>query len=233
MSGPLPDLSKRASRPSPGQRPSVDQQKKRSKHVPNAGLSLDPTDALIPGSSFDQSHHDALRRVGLATFAPLVAVKDIDLVNEPIILVDDEIWRPKFQRSDGKRLMTNKELLHDPEAFDVVLGGLLHPQDIKEWIDLDDRDFALQQTHHLILDVLKRRRKISTMHIALKFSRSLPNNFGEIGLGIADYEFIFGVIPTNIPLLGSAEYHVPPNSSDTAPSTVSHDISILNYKIEE
>ncbi|CAB4293953.1 unnamed protein product [Prunus armeniaca] len=56
---------------------------------------------------------------------------------------------------------------------------------------------------------------------------------GEMGLGIAKYEFIFGVIPTNIHLLRSAEHHVPPDSGDTAPSTVSHDISVLNYKIKE
>ncbi|CAB4293952.1 unnamed protein product [Prunus armeniaca] len=188
MLGPLPDLSKRASQPSPRQRPSVNQQTKRSKHVPNAGLSLDPTDALIPGSSFNQSHHDALRQVGLATYAPLVAVKDIDLDNEPIILANDEIdeiWRPKFQRSDGKRLMTNEGLLHDPEAFDGVLGGLLHPQDIKEWIDLDDHDFALQQTHHLIsgeisrlfdkIDALSLERKNALLEMV-----QLKNDVGRV-----------------------------------------------------
>lgn len=40
--------------------------------------------------------------------------------------------------------MTNEELLHDPEASDIVLGGLLHPLDIIKLIDLDDRDIALQ-----------------------------------------------------------------------------------------
>lgn len=92
-----------------------------------------------------------LRRVSLATSALLVAVEDIDLDNEPIIPADGEIWRLKFQRSDGKRLVTNEGLLHDAEACDAILGGLLHPKDIKELIDFDDRDIALQQAHHLIL----------------------------------------------------------------------------------
>ncbi|KAH0992241.1 hypothetical protein GBA52_003724 [Prunus armeniaca] len=141
--------------------------------------------ALIPGSSFNQSHHDALRQVGLATYAPLVAIKDIDLDNEPIILANDEIWRPKFQRSDGKRLMTNEGLLHDLEAFDGVLGGLLHPQDIKEWIDLDDHDFALQQTHHLIsgeisrlfdkIDALSLERKNALLEMV-----QLKNDVGRV-----------------------------------------------------
>ncbi|CAB4298770.1 unnamed protein product [Prunus armeniaca] len=132
MSGPLPNLSKRASRP-------------------DAGLSSDPSDAFIPGSSSSQSHHDVLRRVGFATSAPFVAVEDIDLDNEPVIPADGEIWRPRFQKSDRKCLMTNEGLLHDPETCDAVLGGLLHPQDIKELTDLDDRDIALQQVHNLIL----------------------------------------------------------------------------------
>ncbi|XP_016647454.1 PREDICTED: uncharacterized protein LOC107880442 [Prunus mume] len=48
--------------------------------------------------------------------------------------------------------MKNEGLLHDPEACDVVLGGLilLHPQDIKELTDLDDHDITLQQAHNLI-----------------------------------------------------------------------------------
>ncbi|CAL8076931.1 unnamed protein product [Prunus armeniaca] len=54
MSGPLPNPLKRASQLGPGQRPYVDQQT-------NAGLSSDPTDAFIPGSSSGRSHHDALR----------------------------------------------------------------------------------------------------------------------------------------------------------------------------
>ncbi|CAL2231425.1 unnamed protein product [Prunus armeniaca] len=151
MSGPLPNLSKRASRLGPGQRPSVDQQTKRSKRVPDAGSSLDSSGAFIPGSSSGRSHHDVLRRVGLATSAQFVVVEDIDLDNEPVILADGEIWR-RFQKSDGKRLMKNEGLLHDPEACDVVLGGLLllHPQDIKELTDLDDHDIALQQAHNLI-----------------------------------------------------------------------------------
>ncbi|CAB4268400.1 unnamed protein product [Prunus armeniaca] len=82
------------------------------------------------GSFSSQSHHDVLRRVGLATSAPFVAVEDIDLDNEPVIPADG--------------------LLHDPETCDAVLGGLLHPQDIKELTDLDDRDIALQQVHNLI-----------------------------------------------------------------------------------
>ncbi|KAH0993558.1 hypothetical protein GBA52_005041 [Prunus armeniaca] len=61
MSGPLPNPSKRASQLGPGQRPSIDQQTKRSRRVPNAGLSSDHTDAFIPGSSSGRSHHDALR----------------------------------------------------------------------------------------------------------------------------------------------------------------------------
>ncbi|PQQ08310.1 hypothetical protein Pyn_14235 [Prunus yedoensis var. nudiflora] len=91
-----------------------------------------------------RSHHDVLYRVSLATSAPFFAIEDIVLDNEPIIPADGEIWRPKFHRSDGKRLMTNEGLLHDPEACDAVLGGLLHPQNIKEFTDLDDRDTALQ-----------------------------------------------------------------------------------------
>lgn len=39
------------------------------------------------------------------------------------------------------------------------------------------------------------------------------------------------MIPTNIPLTESAEHHVPPDSGDTAPSKVSHDIYVHNYEI--
>ncbi|CAL9025874.1 unnamed protein product [Prunus brigantina] len=123
MSGSLPNPWKHASRPGPGQRPSVDQQTKRSKLVPDAGLSLDPSDAFIPCLSSGRSHHDVLRRVGLATSAPFIAIEDIDLDNEPIIPADDE-------------------------ACDAVLGSILHPRDIKELMDLDDRDIALQQAHN-------------------------------------------------------------------------------------
>ncbi|KAI5343627.1 hypothetical protein L3X38_011503 [Prunus dulcis] len=79
---------------------------------------------------------------------PSLRSEDIDLDKEPITLADGEIWRPKFQMSNGKHLMTNEELLHDPEACDTILGGLLHPLDIIKLIDLDDRDIALQQAHH-------------------------------------------------------------------------------------
>ncbi|PQQ08312.1 hypothetical protein Pyn_14237 [Prunus yedoensis var. nudiflora] len=54
-----------------------------------------------------------------------------------------------------------------------------------------------------------------------------------MGVGIADYEFIFGMIPTDIPPPGSVEHHVPPDFGDTAPSTLSHDISVRDYEIEE
>lgn len=46
-----PNLLKRVSRLDLGQRPYVDQQTKRSKRVPNAGLSSNPIDAFISGSS--------------------------------------------------------------------------------------------------------------------------------------------------------------------------------------
>ncbi|KAL6284789.1 hypothetical protein ACE6H2_015718 [Prunus campanulata] len=331
MSGPLPNPSKRASRPGPGQRPSIDQQTKRSERVPNAGLSSDLADACIPGSSSGRSHHDVPRRVGLATSAPLSAAEDTDLDNEPIIPTDGEIWRPKFQRSYGKRLTTNEGLLHDSEACDAVLGGLLHPRDIKEQIDLDDRDIALQQAHHLIsmaelrlvelsraqgrkdeLDNLSKSHehlgqrlkaseaasakqkgeisrlsdKIEALNLerkdALLKMEQLKNDMGrvenekkdqydaccsqifkesaihfrfgwvqgqqpthhrvvadpdaydgEMGIGVTDYEFIFGMIPTDIPPLGSAEHHAPPDSGDIAPSAVSHDISVRDYEIRE
>ncbi|PQQ07070.1 hypothetical protein Pyn_17005 [Prunus yedoensis var. nudiflora] len=55
----------------------------------------------------------------------------------------------------------------------------------------------------------------------------------EMGVGIVDYEFIFRMIPTNIPPPRSTEHHVPLDSGDIAPSTVSHDISIRDYEIEE
>lgn len=46
--------------------------------------------------------------------------------------------------------MASEGLLHDPEARDAVLGSLLHPCDVKELTEMDDRDIALQQAHHLI-----------------------------------------------------------------------------------
>ncbi|KAI5351034.1 hypothetical protein L3X38_003925 [Prunus dulcis] len=193
-----PNLLKRVSRLDLGQRPYVDQQTKRSKRVPNAGLSSDPIDAFISGSSSDRSHHDVLRRVGLATSALLVAVEDIDLDNEPIIPADGEIWRLKFQRLDGKRLVMNKGLLHDAEACDAILGGLLHPKDIKELIDLDDRDIALQQAHHLILifKEFAKQFRFGWMQGQQPAHHRVVANLNtydeEMGVGIVDYEFIFG-----------------------------------------
>ncbi|CAB4299750.1 unnamed protein product [Prunus armeniaca] len=280
MSVPLPNPSKRASRPGPGQRPSVDQQTKRSKRVPDAGLSSNPSDAFI---------------------------LDIDLDNEPVIPTDGEIWRPRFQKLDRKRLMTNEGLLHDPEACDTVLGGLFHPQDIKELTDLDDRDIALQQGHNLIsshkhlgqrlkareaasvkekgeisrlsdkIDVLSLECKNTLLEMdqlkndvgrvgkekkdqydaccAQIFKESAkqfrfgwvqgqqpahhrvvadPDAYeGEMGVGVADYKFIFGMIPTDIPTSGSAKHHAPPDSGDVVPYTTSHDISVCDYEIGE
>ncbi|PQM35978.1 hypothetical protein Pyn_38923 [Prunus yedoensis var. nudiflora] len=56
---------------------------------------------------------------------------------------------------------------------------------------------------------------------------------GEMGVDVADYEFIFGMIPTDIPPSGSVEHHAPPDSGDTAPSTMSHNISIHDYETGE
>ncbi|CAL2237896.1 unnamed protein product [Prunus armeniaca] len=54
-----------------------------------------------------------------------------------------------------------------------------------------------------------------------------------MGVGIADYEFIFEMIPTDIPIYGFAEHHAPPDSGDVVPSTTSHDISVRDYEIGE
>ncbi|CAL9001701.1 unnamed protein product [Prunus brigantina] len=41
------------------------------------------------------------------------------------------------------------------------------------------------------------------------------------------------MIPTDIPIFGSAEHHLPPNSGDVVPSTASHDIFVCDYEIGE
>ncbi|CAL9025875.1 unnamed protein product [Prunus brigantina] len=54
-----------------------------------------------------------------------------------------------------------------------------------------------------------------------------------MGVGVADYEFIFRMIPTDIPTSGFVKHHAHPDSSDVVSSTMSHDIFVHDYEIGE
>ncbi|PQP96784.1 hypothetical protein Pyn_19530 [Prunus yedoensis var. nudiflora] len=92
MSGPLPNPSKRASRPCPGQRLSVVQQTKRPRSAPNARFNSNPTNVSASGSSPGRSHRDSSNQINsLTTHALLVTIEDINPDNEPITFVNGEI----------------------------------------------------------------------------------------------------------------------------------------------
>ncbi|CAB4267417.1 unnamed protein product [Prunus armeniaca] len=58
-------------------------------------------------------------------------------------------------------------------------------------------------------------------------------NYRVIGIGIVDYEYIFGLNPLDIPSPRYAMHCAPLATSDVALVTTGHDISVHDYEIKE